>query len=440
VIRKTFKGGVHPPHYKEATEHREIEKARLPQRVIIPLQQHIGAPCELIVKVGDKVKVGQKIGEGKAFVSAPVHASISGEVVSIETLPHPVGGKVLSVVIQSDGLDEVDNNIKPFGSIESLSPEELKKIIREAGIVGMGGAAFPTQVKLSPPPEKTIDTVIINGAECEPYLTADHRIMLERTEDVVFGIKVVMRAVGVSSVYIGIEDNKPDAIKKLEEAVSGEENIKVIPLRAKYPQGGEKQLIYAITGREVPSGGLPMEVGVIVQNVGTVTAIARAVKTGMPLIERVVTVTGSGVKKPKNLLARIGTPFKDLIEECGGFNGTPGKVIMGGPMMGIAQTSLEVPVIKGTSGILVLTKEEAKRYEPGPCIKCARCVDICPINLLPTRISHFSQMGMWDEAEEYNALDCIECGSCSYICPSKIPLVQRIRIAKGEILARKRKK
>ncbi len=304
----------------------------------------------------------------------------------------------------------------------------------------MGGAGFPTQVKLSPPPEKDIDTLIINGAECESYLTADYRIMLELTDEIIFGIKAVIKALGVKKAYIGIEDNKPDAYQKFRDRLADKGNIEVVSLKTKYPQGGEKQLIYSITGREVPSGGLPMDVGVVVQNVGTILAVSNAIKTGMPLIDRVVTVTGSGVKEPKNLLARIGTPFSDLIELCGGFNGDPGKVIMGGPMMGLAQKDLNVPVVKGTSGILVLTKEEAKHFEEGPCIKCARCVDMCPISLLPTRIAHFSKMEMWDEAEEYNALDCIECGCCSYICPAKIPLVQRIRIAKSEIMARRKKK
>lgn len=436
----TFKGGVHPPSCKEFTNNKAIEAASIPDIVIIPMQQHIGAPCEPIVNVKAKVKKGQKVGEGKAFVSSPVHSSISGEVTAIEPRPHPSGDKVLSVVIKSDGQDEIYEGINTFGDITALSPEEIKKIIRESGIVGMGGAGFPTQVKLSPPPEKDIDTLIINGAECESYLTADYRIMLELTDEIIFGIKAVIKALGVKKAYIGIEDNKPDAYQKFRDRLADKGNIEVVSLKTKYPQGGEKQLIYSITGREVPSGGLPMDVGVVVQNVGTILAVSNAIKTGMPLIDRVVTVTGSGVKEPKNLLARIGTPFSDLIELCGGFNGDPGKVIMGGPMMGLAQKDLNVPVVKGTSGILVLTKEEAKHFEEGPCIKCARCVDMCPISLLPTRIAHFSKMEMWDEAEEYNALDCIECGCCSYICPAKIPLVQRIRIAKSEIMARRKKK
>ncbi|MCG0275229.1 MAG: electron transport complex subunit RsxC [Thermosediminibacteraceae bacterium] len=436
---KTFSGGIHPPYNKELTKHKPVEKAKLPQKVIIPMSQHVGAPCEPVVKVGDYVKVGQKIGEAKAFVSAPIHASVSGKVVAVEPRPHASGAPVMSVVIESDGMDEVYEGVKPPKSLDELTPDEIKNLIRDAGIVGMGGAGFPTQVKLSPPPGKTIDTIIVNGAECEPYLTADHRLMVERPDDVVLGLRAIMKATGVKRAYIGIEDNKPDAIEAMKEAVKGFNGIEVVPLATKYPQGGEKQLIYAITGREVPSGGLPMDVHVIVDNAGTCAAIANVLKTGMPLIERITTVTGAGVKEPKNLLVRIGTPVEELIEQCGGFNGEPGKVIMGGPMMGISQAQLEVPVMKGTSGVLVLQKSEVKTNEPMPCIRCARCVDACPIRLLPTYLGKFAERGMWDEAERYHALDCIECGCCAYVCPANIPLTQLIRLAKNRILASKKK-
>lgn len=436
---KTFKGGIHPPYNKELTKHKPVEKAKLPQRVVIPMSQHVGAPCEPVVKVGDHVKVGQKIGEAKAFVSAPIHSSVSGKVVAIEPRPHASGAHVMSVVIESDGTDEVYEGVKPPKPLEELTPDEIKNLIREAGIVGMGGAGFPTQVKLSPPADKKIDTIIVNGAEFEPYLTADHRLMVERPEDVVLGLRAIMKATGVNRAYIGIEDNKPDAIEAMKEAVKSFSDIEVVPLATKYPQGGEKQLINAVTGREVPSGGLPMDVGVIVDNAGTCAAIANVLKTGMPLIERITTVTGAGVKEPKNLLARIGTPVGELIEQCGGFAGEPGKVIMGGPMMGISQSSLEVPVMKGTSGVLVLQKSEVKTLEPMPCIKCARCVDACPIHLLPTYLGKFAEKGMWDEAEKYHALDCIECGCCAYVCPANIPLTQLIRLAKNRILASKKK-
>ena len=435
----TFKGGVHPPHFKKFTEKIPIERAKEPKTVYIPLQQHIGAPCEPLVKVGDKVKIGQKIGQSDAFVSAPIHSSVAGTVKKITPMATPTGSKALTVVIESDGSSEVDESVKPKGDIGTLTKEEIISIIKEAGITGMGGASFPTHVKLSPPPEKKIDTVILNGAECEPYLTADHRLMLEEPEKVVFGLKAIMKAFGVKKGFIGIETNKPDAIEKMREAVANEANIDVATLVTKYPQGCEKRLINAVTGREVPSGGLPMDVGVAVNNVGTAAKVAEAIQTGMPLIERIVTITGSAVKEPKNLVVKIGTPFKEVIEQCGGYKGKPGKIVMGGPMMGIAQHTDEVPVIKGTSGILVLNEKEAKLPEPQPCIRCGKCVDICPVNLQPLFISQFSLKRMHDEAEQYNALDCIECGSCSFICPSKRPLVHSIRVAKREIIAKRKK-
>ncbi|WP_422444477.1 electron transport complex subunit RsxC [Thermoanaerobacterium sp. DL9XJH110] len=436
---KTFRGGIHPPYNKEFTKHKPVEKANLPQKVIIPMSQHVGAPCEPIVKVGDQVKKGQKIGEAKAFVSAPIHASISGKVVAVEPRPHPGGGLVMSVVIESDGKDEFYEGVKPPKPLEEMTPDEIKNLIREAGIVGMGGAGFPTQVKLSPPPGKTIDTIIVNGAECEPYLTADHRLMVERPEDVILGLQAIMKATGVKNGFIAIEENKPDAVEAIRQAIEGREGIEVVVLATKYPQGGEKQLINAVTGREVPSGGLPMDVHVIVDNAGTCAAIADAIKTGMPLIERIATITGSGVKEPKNLLIRVGTPFGEIIEQCGGFKGEPGKVIMGGPMMGLAQSALDVPAVKGTSGILVLEKTDVKLAERSACIRCARCVDACPIHLLPTNLAKFAERGMWIEAEEYHALDCIECGCCAYVCPAHIPLTQLIRLAKNHIIASKKK-
>jgi electron transport complex protein RnfC len=436
---KTFRGGIHPPYNKDFTKHKDIKTAAIPQKVIIPMSQHVGAPCDPIVKAGDVVKKGQKIGEAKAFVSAPIHASTSGKVIAVEPHVHPGGGMVMSVIIEADGMDEVYEGITPPKALEQLTPDEIKSIIREAGIVGMGGAGFPTQVKLSPPPEKAIDTIIVNGAECEPYLTSDHRLMLEHPESVVLGLQVIMKATGVKKGYIAIEENKPDAIEAIKGAVNGRNELEVVHLATKYPQGGEKQLINAVTGREVPSGGLPMDVGVIVDNAGTCAAIANVVKTGMPLIERVTTITGSGVSEPKNLLVKIGTPFNYIIQQCGGFKGNPGKVIMGGPMMGLAQSVMDVPVIKGTSGILVLQKSEVKLGERTACIRCARCVDACPINLLPTSIARFSEKGMWNEAEKYHALDCIECGCCTYVCPAHIPLTQFIRLAKNHIVASRKK-
>jgi len=368
-----------------------------------------------------------------------VHSSVSGKVVAIEPRLHPGGQQVVSVVIESDGRDALDESIKPQGDIDSLSKDAIIDIIKEAGIAGLGGAAFPTHVKLLPPPDKKIDLVIINGAECEPYLTCDHRLMVEKPEDVVYGTRAIMKALGVDKAVIAIENNKADAIAAILKAASAYPNIDVVALKTKYPQGAEKQLIKALTGKEVPSGGLPSDVGTVVDNVGTAAAIAKAIKTGMPLIERVVTVTGKGIKEPKNLLARIGTPFAQLIEQCGGFSGQPGKVIMGGPMMGIAQFSLDVPVIKGTSGILVLNEQEAETPAAQTCIRCGRCVEACPMNLLPLFISQYALAGMYDKAEQYYALDCIECGCCSFECPAKRPLVESIRLAKRAILAKRRK-
>ncbi len=343
------------------------------------------------------------------------------------------------VVIKNDMQNTVYEGIKSNPDISQLTSEEIINIIKESGIVGMGGAAFPTHVKLSPPPGKVVDTIILNGAECEPYLTSDHRLMMERPEDVLYGLRVFMKALNVEKGFIAIENNKPDALEAVYNVGKGIEGIEVVAVKTKYPQGAEKQLINACTGREVPSGGLPADAGVVVNNVGTAAAVASAVKKGMPLIERIVTVTGNGIKNPKNLLVRIGTSFKDVIDECGGFNGTPGKVIAGGPMMGIAQYSVDIPVIKGTSGILVLTEEEAELPEMSNCIRCGKCVEVCPINLMPVNISNYALLDKFDQAESANALDCIECGACSFICPAKRPLVDSIRVAKREILAKRRK-
>ncbi len=434
----TFSGGVHPPHSKHFTEDQKIELCRVPDVVVIPLQQHIGAPCEPLVKSGDTVKLGQKIGQPKGFVGAPVHSSVSGVVKSIEMCNSSVGGKVLSVVIQNDG---TDTGVEPDipGNIDQLDPAQLKSIVLEAGIVGMGGAAFPTHVKLSPPADKKIDTVILNGAECEPYLTSDYRLMIETPEQIIGGLKIIMKILGVSNGIIGIEDNKPKALQSVRRAAAEEKNIKVVSLRTKYPQGAEKQLIYAITKRMVPSGGLPMDVGVVVNNVGTAAAIHKAVTLGEPLYQRIVTVSGGAVKEPKNLLVRIGTTFKDVIDFCGGLVEEPAKVISGGPMMGIAQHTLDVPVVKGTSGILVLTKKEAELPEPSACIRCGKCVEVCPINLMPLHLSNASLKGNMEEAEALHAMDCIECGSCSFICPAKRPLVHSIKVAKKEITARRKR-
>ncbi|MDM8534552.1 electron transport complex subunit RsxC [Clostridiaceae bacterium HSG29] len=433
----TFKGGIHPPHGKKYSEKKAIEKADNPKIVKIPLSQHIGAPCKPIVEKGDVVKVGQKIGEPLAFVSAPVHSSVSGVVKAVKT-EKIAGGMGNCVVIESDGKFELSEEVSPKGTIETLSGKEILAIIKDAGIVGMGGAGFPTHVKLSPPPDKNIDLLILNGAECEPYLTADHRLMLERADDIVYGLKALMKVLDVEKGYIGIENNKPDAIKVMTEAAK-DENIIIQPLKTKYPQGAEKQLINAISGREVPSGGLPMEAGAVVNNVATAYAIADAIKTGMPLIKRICTITGSAIKEPKNLEILVGTELTEIVNQCGGFKEEPGKILLGGPMMGRATSSIDVPSTKTTSGILAFNRTDAVIDEPSLCIKCGKCVEVCPINLLPVYISANAENGNFEKAEKLNAMDCIECGSCSFICPSKRRLLEGIRLTKNRIRSKKQK-
>ena len=372
---KTFSGGIHPPGYKELTCNSKIITANEPSQVMIPLSQHIGAPCKPIVKRRDAVKVGQKIGESVGFVSSPIHASISGTVKDIKR----ISGYGKCIVIENDGKNEMDPSIKP--NPENLSSDEMKNAVLEAGIVGMGGAMFPSHVKLSPPKEKPITDVILNGGECEPYLTADHRIMLEQPDRIVAGLKYIMKIVGCERGSIGVEDNKMDAVEALRKAALGMDNIEIVPLKAKYPQGGEKQLIEACTGKEVPSGGLPMDVGVVVNNVATAIVVADAIEKGMPLIERVVTISGDGVKNPGNYLAKIGTPVSDLIEQSGGYTGVIGKLVAGGPMMGKTLHTDIVPVTKGTSGILALKQEDLEEEEERECVRCAKCVADSPVDM-----------------------------------------------------------
>ncbi len=436
-----FKGGVHPDYRKEITASLAVTKMALPSKVVIPLQQHIGAPCEPLegIEVGAEVKTGQRIAESSGFVSAPIHASISGKITEIGPYNHPLGRPVKAVTIESDGRDQWVDDLKPAGDPSSLTPQEIRKVVQEAGIVGLGGATFPAHVKLSPPEEKPIDVVIINGAECEPYLTADHRVMLEKPEKIVFGLKMMIKALGAEKGIIGIEDNKADAIQAMEQAVAEEDNITINRLHTKYPQGAEKMLILVTTGRKVPSGGLPMDVGVVNHNVGTAVAICDAIREGKPLIERVVTITGEGINRPANMLIRVGTIVSNVLETCGGLKEETRKLILGGPMMGLAQPDADLPVIKGTSGILALTDDDVYLAESSPCIRCAKCVDACPVQLVPTAIAQAAEHGLFKKAEKLHALDCFECGCCAYVCPAKIPLTQLIRIAKAEIVKAKKK-
>jgi electron transport complex protein RnfC len=434
----SFLGGIHPKDSKVYTMDKVIEIPPLPSEVVIPMSQHIGAPCTPLVKVGDIVKKGQIIAESGAFMHSPVHASISGEVIKIAEMPHASRVSCLSIVIKNDGLDEWVQGIPMHREWDKLENTEILDIIKGAGAVGMGGAAFPTHIKLSP--SKNIDIFIVNAAECEPYLTADYRMMLEYAERMVTGVKIVMKVLDVSKCFVGIEDNKPEAVRAMREAFKGT-SVEVVALPTKYPQGAEKMLIKVLTNREVPSGGLPMDVGVVVQNVGTAISICDAVVSGIPLIERVTTVSGDSIKEPKNLLLRLGTSYDYVIEYCGGFIKTPEKIISGGPMMGMAQFTLDVPVIKGTSGILALSSAVVNSGEESHCIRCGRCVKACPMGLVPSMLSILGERHKFKEAkEEYGLFNCIECGSCVYTCPAKRNIVQYIKYSKAQNLAQSAKK
>jgi electron transport complex protein RnfC len=412
-----FRGGVHPKQYK-LTASKPIERAKLPEKVIIPLKQHVGAPCEPLVKVGDEVKAGQKIGDSSAKISAPVHASISGIVERISTELSPSGEFVTCITIRSNGRDEWVS-LPPLE--DSSSKEVLLERIREAGIVGMGGAGFPTHIKLNPP--KPVHTLLVNGVECEPYITSDHRLMLEHPEEIAEGAKIAARILGVQRVIVAVEDNKLDAAKKMEEVMKG--FAEVVVLKTRYPRGDERHLIKSVLGVEVPAGGLPFDVGVVVQNVATLKAISDAVK-GKPLVERVVTVTGD-VAEPKNLMVRVGTLLSDLLQQCGGATKGPAKLIAGGPMMGVA-LSADAPVAKTTGCVLVMG--EVKEEREGPCIRCGKCVEVCPMGLMPTILAKLVRAGRYEDALAGNVLSCDECGCCAYICPSRIPLVQIMRTGK----------
>ncbi len=426
---KTFPGGVHPHDHKHYSASAKIEEFPLPQRVIIPLSQHIGAPSSPIVKVGDEVKTGQLIAEPAGFVSIPQHASISGKVTKIENFPHPAGPMMTAIEITGDGTDTWVELVED-PNFMSASAEEMKKRISDAGICGMGGAGFPTSVKLSPPADKPIDTVILNGVECEPYLTSDYRLMLERGEEIVAGLKILIKVLNAKQGVIGIEANKPDAIALMQKLTASESNLSVVALKLQYPQGAEKQLIYAAIRRKVPAGGLPLAIGVVVQNVGTAYAVYEAVRYNKPLVERIISVTGSIVNNPKNLKARIGTPYSELVAFCGGTTADIGKIISGGPMMGFALPSLDAPMAKGSSGLVLMNEKEAHEIAERNCLRCARCVDVCPMNLMPSLIAQAVKAKDMDLALKCGQEDCMKCGSCAYVCPAHIRLVQWIDTGK----------
>ncbi len=439
---KTFPtGGVHPPENK-LTAGIPIEYLPVPGNIIIPLSQHIGAPANPIVAKGDKVKTGQLIAEGKGFVSANVHSSVSGKVSKVDTAADSSGLKQMSVYIDVEG-DEWIENIDRTNEIVKdikLSPEEIVKKCFESGIVGMGGATFPSHIKLNVPSGKKCDVLIINGVECEPYLTSDHRLMLEKGEEMLVGVSILMKALKVEKAMIGIENNKPDAISRLTSLAAGFPGMSVHPLKVKYPQGAEKQLIKALINREVPSGRLPIDVGAVVHNAGTAFAVYEAVQKNKPLIERVVTVTGKSVEKPGNYMVRIGTPISRVLEAAGGIPEGTGKIINGGPMMGKAVSNTDAPVVKGMSGIVLIPVSEAVRETINPCIRCAKCVSVCPIHLEPYLLMTLAEKGLFERAGKERITDCMECGSCSYTCPAGRPLLDYIRLGKSTVIRLARQK
>jgi electron transport complex protein RnfC len=439
-VLKTFvTGGVHPPEYK-LTASLPIEYCPLPESVIIPVSQHIGSPAIPVVNKGDYVKTGQLIGIGKGFVSSNIHSSVSGKVNRIDQAIDSSGYKQTAVFIDVEGdewIDSIDRSSKIVREI-SFSSEEIIKRCLEAGIVGMGGATFPSHVKLTIPSGKQCEVLIINGVECEPYLTSDHRLMLEKGEEILIGIKILMKALGVDRAMIGIEINKPDAVTHLSGLASGFEGITIHPLRVKYPQGAEKQLTKALINREVPSGRLPIDVGVVVHNVGTAFAVYEAVQKNKPLIERVVTISGKHLAKPGNFMVRTGTPLIKLIEAAGGIPENTGKIINGGPMMGKALSSTDVPVVKGMSGVILIPAEESLRRDIRPCIRCSKCITSCPLNLEPYLLMTLSEKGLFEKAEKERITDCMECGSCSYTCPADRPLLDYIRLGKSTVIRMKR--
>ncbi len=432
---KTFsKGGVHPPENK-ISANRKIEILSIPKQVAIPLSQHLGAPSKVIVNRNDSIKVGQLIAEQNGFISSSIHSSVSGKVIKIDEIIDTSGYKRPAVFISVEGdewIDGIDRSSDLIKEVEFSSDEIIKKI-KEAGIVGLGGATFPTHIKLSPPKGMKPEILIINGVECEPYLTSDHQLMLEKGEEILIGTKLLMKALNVEKAVIGIENNKSDAISHLSNLAKEYLGISVVPLKVQYPQGGEKQLIKAVINREVPSGGLPVAVGAVVHNVGTAFAVYEAVQKNKPLIERVVTITGKSLKNPSNFMVRIGTPVNELIEAAGGLPEDTGKIISGGPMMGKALHSTDAPVTKGTSGIVIMPVKEAKRNEIKSCVRCAKCINVCPMGLEPYLLMTLAQKELFARTDKEKIMDCIECGSCSYACPSDRPLLDYVRLGKSEV-------
>lgn len=431
-----FAHGIHPPEHKELTAHLPIRRMPYPDEVLLPLRQHAGKPAKLIVRVGDHVERGDTLAVADGFVSAPVHASASGTIADIDWWPHPDGTMATAVRIRVDRYSAQMARPRIVPHWNGLTRDQVVSTVQNAGLVGLGGAAFPTHVKLSPAKDVTIDTIIINGAECEPYLTTDHRSMVEYPERVHFGVRIMMHALGVNRAVIGVERNKPDAIEALERTRPADLDVTVLPLTVKYPQGAEKMLIKAVLGREVQSGKLPASVGALVQNVGSVAMLAEVFETGLPLVERIVTVSGHGVRRPSNLIVPVGTKACDLLAFCGGLTDDAAEVLFGGPMMGIAQRDLDVPVLKGTTGVVVLTNAEVRAQHAYPCIHCGRCLDACPMFLNPSMLGDLARTARYEEMAEHHLADCLLCGSCSYVCPSNIPLAQLFQASKAALRRR----
>jgi electron transport complex, RnfABCDGE type, C subunit len=431
-MAQAFFGGVHPNDMKAATNEKAIEQLAPPAQVVIPMSMHFGAPCTPTVNVGDYVKVGQKIGEFHGL-GAPIHASVSGKVIAVEPRPYSMGGDMMAVVIENDFKNELSEEVKAPENPDSLTPEQMVELVKNAGIVGMGGATFPTHVKISGGIGK-VDTVIINGAECEPYITGDHRTMLERPEQIIGGAIYLAKMFGVDKVVIGVEENKQNGIESLNKVIAEKHAPVVVePLHCRYPQGGEKQLCQAITGKQVPPGGLPSNIGCAVFNINTTCAIFRAITQGMPVVNKIVTVSGSGVIDPKNIECPIGTPVKNLFDACGGLKDGTYKLIMGGPMMGMAQYTAEVPVGKGTGAMLAFCEDEEQTVENPQCIRCGRCVAACPMHLEPLMLYQYASKNMFDELNEANLMDCMECGACTYICPARMHLTHMFKIGKQKL-------
>ena len=434
----TFVGGVHPYDGKDLSKDKPIASVLPKGELVYPVSQHIGAPAIPLVKKGDRVLVGQKIAEQAGFVSAPVHASVSGTVKAIEPRRVVTGESVMSIIVENDGQYE-EAEMKPAGSPESLSREQIINCIKEAGIVGMGGAGFPTYVKLSPKEPEKIEYCIVNCAECEPYLTSDYRRMIEEPEKLIGGLKIMLRLFPHARGILAVEDNKADCIKRLKELTRSEDRISVRTLKTKYPQGAERTLIYAVTGRQINSSMLPADVGCVVNNVDTVIAIYRAVTQGRPLIERIVTVTGDAIREPQNFRVRIGMNYRELIDAAGGFEREPEKIICGGPMMGAAMFDLDVPATKISTALLCLSRDEVSAMEPGPCINCGRCVEVCPGRVVPSRLADDAERFDEEAFLKHNGMECCECGCCSFICPAKRPLTQEIKSMRKIQLAKRKK-